>query len=375
MARKPNLKNVAEKAGVSVITASRAIRGIGRVNRETRNKVLEAAEAIGYKRHSGQVFAGFGNASPSDHCLRLLLPYFTSNKESKGSMLESRIVQGIQESLEKVGGILSIVDANDVDDMIATKLPRAKTHGIVLRQVLPDSWLHKLQAIAPIVYAISHDVQPNVDCVYFNEFKSATMLYDHMIAKGHQHIASVTFDRSNPIGYIDQNNYDMSSGFDRQAFNFTLARNAAWNALDLGIRENRIHHDKIALNLPLDKAEQQIDEVQAGRDAANAILALPELPTAIVITSDDIAEHTKRHLEASGINFPEDMSIVTYLSSSLAVRMQTKITGIRLPFGQVGKIIPEIIQRRITNPDSTYISVALQTELIDRGTVSRPRGQ
>ena len=42
------MKEVAEMAGVSPSTASRAIRGHPDVNAETQHKVLEAAERLGY---------------------------------------------------------------------------------------------------------------------------------------------------------------------------------------------------------------------------------------------------------------------------------------------------------------------------------------
>lgn len=47
--RRPLLKDVAEAAGVSMMTASRAISGEGRVAAETRERVLREAERLGYR--------------------------------------------------------------------------------------------------------------------------------------------------------------------------------------------------------------------------------------------------------------------------------------------------------------------------------------
>ncbi len=50
---RPTLAQVAKRANVSVTTASAAIRGVGRVNPETRDQVLAVAQAVGYRTHSG----------------------------------------------------------------------------------------------------------------------------------------------------------------------------------------------------------------------------------------------------------------------------------------------------------------------------------
>lgn len=367
------LKDVANEAGVSVMTASRALRGIGRVNAETRRRVLEVAVSLGYQRHVGQVFPGFGNATPSDHNLRVLMPIFKPSSFCIDGFLSSRIVNGLRDVLAQNGGVLKIIEADDLEDFLK-KFPKVQTHGIVLRQVLPHKWLRKLQELAPIVYAISHDVQPGVDCVYFNEFKSTTMIYDHLLSRGHKHFAWVTPNRSNPVSNISYDKYDLSSGFDRQAFNFTYARYASWRALDVGMDQGSIKHEYIVHPLRLNESGLETDSARTGAEGAKAILKLKKLPTAVISGSDDLALGTMEYLEKEGINIPEDMSIVTYLTSDLGVRMKKRMAGVRLPFGQVGRIIPEIIQRRITHPEATYISVALETELLDRGTVANAPG-
>ncbi len=51
--RRPTLAQVALHANVSLTTASAAIRGVGRVNPETRDRVLKVARALGYRTNSG----------------------------------------------------------------------------------------------------------------------------------------------------------------------------------------------------------------------------------------------------------------------------------------------------------------------------------
>ena len=47
------LRDVAEEAGVSIASASRALAGRGDLSRETRARVVAAAERLGYERAGG----------------------------------------------------------------------------------------------------------------------------------------------------------------------------------------------------------------------------------------------------------------------------------------------------------------------------------
>ena len=55
---KPKLRDVAEKAGVSLTAASMVLSDTGRISEDTRLRVLRAAEELGYKkkiRNSGRM--------------------------------------------------------------------------------------------------------------------------------------------------------------------------------------------------------------------------------------------------------------------------------------------------------------------------------
>jgi len=370
MGEKVNLSTVAKRAEVSVITASLAIRGVGRVKPQTRKRVLEAAESLGYKRHAGQVYSAFGHTSASEHRLRLVLPFFNTKNVSADTAFGRRIIAGAEETLTATGGDLTHIEADSPEDFIE-KLPKSRVHGIILRQVLPIRWLRKIQAVAPVVYAISHDLQPGVDCALFNEFKSTAIIYDHLLSNGHRSIAWIYGERSNPHGSVAEKLYNPMSGYDRQANNFTYARVAAWMVLDLGMQDDEITNQHLELTTQFKDDLSDFDSEKMAKDASKTLLNLTTRPTAVVVYSDDVAYFLRQELQRAKIRIPEDISIVTYLSSDQNLGKRGSITGIRLPFGQLGKLIPELVQRRLSQPDAPYISVALETRLIDRGSVKR----
>lgn len=366
--RKVSLKDVAEAADVSVITASRAMRGIGRVNPATRGRILKVAESLGYRRYAGQVFTSFGRTSPSEHSLRLVLPLFRYNDEQPNTLFGKRILKGAEEILASTGGSLVPIEADDLNDFISN-IPKARIHGIILRQVLPTSWLKEIQGIAPVVYAISHHVQPGVDCILFNEFESTASIYDHLLQRGHRDVVWVYGDRAHSHASVGEERYDGFSGYDRLAHNFTYARIASWRVVDLGMRDRTVRHQYIEIPMMPEAERGAFDPVRVARQVAKRILALPDKPSAAVIYSEDVAYHLEEELRKYGLAVPDDLSLVTYFNSDQIQDREPWISGVDLPFGKLGGLIPELIQRRLTQPDVPHISVALETSFVDLGSV------
>ena len=370
MSQKVTLKDISEKLGVSMITVSRALRGVGRINPETQRKILQTAEMMGYRRHNGSLSGSFGRGYPEDHTLRILLPLFRPCSNPLGGRLGERAIQRIKEGVEAMGGTLTVIEVDDLDDL-KQQLPRARVQGIVLRQVLPVQWLQGILMIAPVVYAISHDVQPHIDAVYFNEFKASTLIFDALVSRGHKSIAWISWDRANPMSRVKEDCFDINSAYDRQAMNFTRSRMGSQRVLDLGLRAGDVRHEHILLELPELESHADIDYELAAKQAAEAILALKERPTAVVIPFDQTAELTMKHLREAGIQVPREMSVATYLLPETSEFISGKISGIRLPFSKIGAMVPEIIQRRVANPEAPYISVLVEAELLDRGTIAK----
>ena len=65
------IKEVAEEAGVSTATVSRALRGLHHVNQQTRDKILAAAEKLNYPLHTERQ----GTSSGRTNSVGVVAPY------------------------------------------------------------------------------------------------------------------------------------------------------------------------------------------------------------------------------------------------------------------------------------------------------------
>ncbi len=367
MKNKVTLTEIAEKAGVSVITASRAVRGVGRVNEQTRSKVLKIAEKMGYLRNSGMIHSKANPAAHPEHCLRIILPIFPSgNPVGESPYKLSRIVTELMKNVEAAGGVLTVAEVNDPEDLL-TKMPRARQQGIILRQVLPESWTRQLMKIAPVVYGISHDVIPGIDCVNFSEGKSTAILYNHLLEHGHRNILWAAFDRNPPRTNVAEGLYNFENGLDRQGFNHLWVRVATWSGLDLGMRDHFCTNRTIIIKRSAKDAENAHKE--SGLELAQKIMAMKNRPTAVVTSSEGLAYHLCCSLRENGIKVPGDISIATYLEDSPSAHPDVDFTRIQLPYKKLSLLFLEMIQRRISSPGSPHITVSLDTELVVGDTV------
>ena len=160
------LKQIADRTGVSPMTISRVLRGVGRVRVETRRRVLEVAEEMGHFRLKGVVFPPPIRQGHTDHNLKLLLPY--SHSDLVMTELGQQFLTGLKQRLHETGGLLYTALFRSLED-IFEEARRHRIHGIILRQILPPDYVEKLQAHYPIVYAAADDFYGGGDRVSINE--------------------------------------------------------------------------------------------------------------------------------------------------------------------------------------------------------------
>lgn len=360
------LKTIADELGVSQMTVSRALRGVSRINPETRKMVREAAVRLGYQPATGVMFAPAIRSGSGNHSLRILLPTVSRRIGAEsGSWWLDRMVQSMRNRLEVSNGRLVEQHFHTIDELM-DEYRAGRFHGIVLRQPLPNMWVQRLLEIAAVVYAVEFDHQLDVDSVYSNEHRSAAMILDFLSGFGHQHIAWFGVLDTNAPYQVVSDAVEDSSVADRQAVTVHGARHAAWaNIAQCQLASRR--HPLVLVERNWLKQTLQ-DAVEQGLEK---ILATSPHPTAIVCSCDPVALLTIELLQKQGIRVPEQISVVTYGGSDEVKHAKPAITSIEMPMETIGRVIPELIERRLADPDAVPISVQFQTTLFRGASIAR----
>ena len=131
--RKPGIRDVAAHTGLSVSTVSRALNGYADVNRETRRKVEEAADRLGYRPS----FAAATLRSNQTQTITFMVskpwtkfvdPFFLG------------LLDGVELVLAAQGYDLQVVMARDYDkevDVIRRAVERNRCDGLLFGRTRP----------------------------------------------------------------------------------------------------------------------------------------------------------------------------------------------------------------------------------------------
>jgi LacI family transcriptional regulator len=182
----PTIRDLARAAGVSIGTASKALNGSGRLRQETRDRVLAAAGAIGYR--------------PNDlaHSLRRARSRTIGiiSNDSFGRFTIP-IVEALEERLSDEG--IAVFMCNATDDPARERrhldqLLRKRIDGLVVTARRADirvpigPFAHGL----PVVYVFTQADDPSALCLLPDDEGGAALAVQHLAALGRRRIAHIT---------------------------------------------------------------------------------------------------------------------------------------------------------------------------------------
>lgn len=309
------IKDVARRAGVSPITVSRAFSGTHPVAAKTQDKILAAAEELGYVPHL------MASALASKHNNPMIGALVTSL--SNAFFLP--IIDSIQEVAQE-SGYLTTISQSKADPKLEVaslaQFRQMRTAGVLTVSSLPKlDHLENLRDSGVAVVLMTRR-WPAGDYVAVDHFAGGYLAGKHLCGLGHQKIACVAAKQS-----IYSAATDKIDGF-----------RAALRDHDISFPDERM--------IWLDKVG-----VEDGMAAADVLLEQADPPTAVFITADHQAVGILHRLRERGVRVPDDMAIVGHDDILYAEFMEVPLTTVALPKYEIGKQATQILLERIQNSD------------------------
>src|SRR3954467_1772401 len=324
------IADVAALAGVGVATVSRVLNGHGGVRPSTRERVVEAIDALNYRPSS----LARGLSLQRTMVVATLLPWFTHPSAVQR-------VRGIVEGLSGSRYDLMVFDIESEDRQrrafeLFDRGDRAD--GLLVVSTLPpEAEVDRLRA-AGVPCVLIDAVHSCFPSIAVDDVAGGEIATRHLLELGHRRVALIG---DPPPEFRFDWSRDRTRGYQ-------LALAAA------GI-EVRDEYVREGTRLP-----------QVARAIAAELLSLPERPTAVFAASDTQAIGVLEAARALGIDVPGDLSVIGF--DDIEVAAYVGLTTVRQPLVESGRRGAKVLLDTLAGRPVEPLCELLPLELVARNT-------
>lgn len=322
------LQDVAREAGVSRATASLVIRKSPLVSNETRARVEQALERLGYVYNLG---AARMRAERS-HTVGVVIPNLSNP-------FFADMLAGIELALDTANMVVVLANSHDSRDKQETIIRRMREHGVDGLIVCPAAGTDRnlpdraREWGLPLVQALRSVSDTSGDYAGSDYFGGMKQAVRHLNALGHRRIAFLT------------------GGTPHSAQAERLAGFKAGMA-ELGLR------DDLVISISLTQPE--------AIDAARVIVGMADRPTAAICFNDVVGLGLSSGLYDLGIEVGRDFSVIGFDNVPEAKLVRPKLTSVATHPAEIGETAARLLLDRLESPDRAARRIVNLTELIVR---------
>lgn len=326
------IKEIAEKAGVSIATVSLALNNKGNIKKETREQILKIASEGGYSRKKSESKKNI-----------LLIKYVNSgiSIEKNGDFV-AKIIDSIEFNASENGYNVNIknISALDWQESIYSIAQDDFLGMIFLSTEAEDGVAEQLKDMdIPVVAVDNLFEHVNINAVSIDNMGGIYEAVKYAKSMGHK-----------KIGYIHS-----SVNFDN-------------------INQRKESFQKSMALFGLEVKEEYMIEVMPTLDGAYEDMLMllnkgRELPTLYVAANDTIAIGIIKALKEYNIIVPKDISVIGFDDIPFCTMMDSPLTTMKVNKKCMGEKAIQLLMENIEHPEADNIKVLIRPKLIERESV------
>jgi DNA-binding LacI/PurR family transcriptional regulator len=324
---RPTVKEVADDAGVSLATVSLVLNGKVGVGPQTRQRVQEAIERLGYRRRGQRLAIGL-------LIERLSVP-------ATGDPLVSVMIHGVELEASRQGYHVLFASIESGTAQLPAMVIEQQVGGLVVvgGGDISDTYIRALAETGlPLVLVDNYVDGLAVPCVLGDNVAGGYLAARHLIELGHKRIALLEGPRKYKT--------------------LTERREGFLRALD----EAGLSVDPRLMAKPLRLGPRK------GYHEVKSLLALPrdQWPSAIFAISDKAAFGALDALREAGLRVPDDVALVGFDDLPECEQVAPALTTVRLPAHAMGETAVQRLVDLVEGSGTAPSKTVLYTELILR---------
>lgn len=329
-----SLRDVAQRAGVSLATASRVASGSLAVRAPTRERVEEAMRELLYVPPGRK---------PATGAIGLLVPELTNPIfPALAQAMEARATEAglatilcntTAAAFREADYVHMLLDRR-VDGMIFISCEMTHLSGD------HEHYARLLDEGARLVFVNGALDGVDVPCVSVDERHAGYIATQHLISLGHERIGFV----AGPVDYLPTR--------EKAAGRAEALRQAGLSP------DGLVAHGEFTFD--------------GGRGALRQLLAKRNPPTGVICSSDVIAIGAIQEAREAGLRVPDDLSVVGFDGIDAAAWVDPSLTTIEQPIAQIASTAVELLQAVIADPRPALPRVLFQPKLRRGGSTAAP---
>ena len=312
--QRPNMKQVAAKAGVSTMTVSRVLRNPDQVSQATRVKVKYVAKSMGYvpNLQAGSL------SSRKSRTVAMLIP-------SLDNSAFAQTVGGLSQMLEQAGYqlVLGYTQYSLMGEvkLIETMLGRQPDAMVLIGAHHKKQSIRSLkQAGIPVVELWGLPEEPIDAAVGFSNKESAKAMVHYLATKGYRQIVFLSSSAAND--FRGELRYE-------------------------GYQEAMREHNLTPLGLNVGGKNNNVASWHHGTDAYHLLKAITPQPDAVFCVSDMLAAATMAVFTRNGHRIPEDLAIAGHGDFEFSKIINPSLTTVNVHSFEMGVRAAEVILQRL----------------------------
>jgi LacI family transcriptional regulator len=331
------LRDVAERAGVGIATASRALNG-GSISEALRDRVRAAAEDLGYQPH------------------RLAMGLRTGATKTVGFVVSDVANPVLGRTAQ---GAVSYLDAAGYTMMLAV------SDGYVERERSLIRMMHERRADG-LILSCSDETDPRLAAVV-SQLDIPVVLLDRELPVSRVHRLLVNHRQ----GLIQAVEYLFKLGHRRVGYvggpSVVRPSRERYEAFETAARAHGIWDERLVALGPL--------TAEAGREATISLMTAPPAPTALIVADNRRAIGALRAIHDLGLDLPRDLSLVALSGDVDALALHNPpITIVDRPLEEMGMEAAKLLLASLAPIDAIDrpVTRTFDGRLLIRGSTAPP---
>lgn len=326
--------DVAREAGVSMATVSRVVNNNPNVKPQTRKKVFEAIERLGYRPNA----VARGLASKKTTTVGVVIPDISNS-------IFSEVARGIEDIANMYHYNIILCNADKKKEkeirVINTLLEKQVDGLLFMGGTVTEEHMQAFKtASVPIVLCGTTEEHQQMPSVDIDHEAAAFDAVQQLLKNGHRRIGMISGTLQDPA-----NGYARYQGYKK------ALEQAGIEVNDELVRIGNYRYE-------------------SGVEVMRYFLGLADKPTAIFAATDEMAIGAIHAVQDQGLKVPDDMSVISVDNIRMASMVRPQLTTVAQPMYDIGAVSMRLLTKLMNKEAVEMSTVTLPHEIIQRQSVA-----